>query len=245
MVVLGTFKELIPGRVEGALGWDWVGSEVLPPPTHSVMFQSAARRQQDPPTLPWGSLADGTCQPYPLLGVAMGGCAWGVSRRFLKGSIMAWGRPGRSGVAAPYGGAPGGPTCSPAMGILPPGGIPGRCWTTGQQLDSAWPHCHPLGAASSRGCIPGQRRELGMPAGAAASDRKAGTGEAKERREAWPGSTGAKARLVALCHHPQLQQHEDTAGNVPTLGTWWAPLWKAAQDGGAGKSHLLPQEGRR
>lgn len=39
---------------------------------------------------------------------------------------MDCGRPGRRGDAAPYGGAPGGPTCSPAMGMRLPGGIPGR-----------------------------------------------------------------------------------------------------------------------
>lgn len=66
--------------------------------------------------------------PYPLLWAGSGGWAWGVSRRFLKGSIMDCGRPGLSGDAAPYGGAPGGPTCSPAMGIRLPGGIPGRWW---------------------------------------------------------------------------------------------------------------------
>lgn len=44
-----------------------------------------------------------------------------------------------------------------------------------------------------------------MTAGAAAagSDGKAGTGiQLLECKEAWPGSCGAKVRLVALCHHP-------------------------------------------
>lgn len=44
---------------------------------------------------------------------------------------------------------------------------------------------------------------------------------------------------------PQLQQHEDTASNIPTPGTSWVPLWKAAQDGGAGQSHFLPLAGRK
>lgn len=65
---------------------------------------------------------------YPLRWLAIGGCDWGASRRFLNGSIIDCGRPGLSGEAAPYGGVPGGPTCRPAMGIRPPGGIPGRWW---------------------------------------------------------------------------------------------------------------------
>lgn len=39
---------------------------------------------------------------------------------------MVGGMPGRSGAAVPNGEPAGGPTCKPAMGILLPGGMPGR-----------------------------------------------------------------------------------------------------------------------
>lgn len=65
-----------------------------------------------------------------------------------------------------------------------------------------------------------------------------------ECREAWPGSCGAKARLVALSHHPIAAAARGPCQQCPHLGDLVGSTLESSTGGGS-RAIPLPPTGRK